>query len=164
MSLGVLRELFDYNYWARDRKLQACAGLNRGAVRASTGRQLSFTARHPNASARRGVGVARTLAGRIAPNLAVAREFTVAGSIPALACGRERNATVPGGRKRGRSAVALTCVWHQRKHVDLPAEAHDPTPVQHQSYHRGQVTALLRQLGLEPPKVGAKSVNCKVIV
>jgi hypothetical protein len=27
LSLGVLRELFDYDYWARDRQLQACAGL-----------------------------------------------------------------------------------------------------------------------------------------
>ena len=27
MSLAVLSEMFDYNYWARDRQLQACAGL-----------------------------------------------------------------------------------------------------------------------------------------
>lgn len=27
MSLASLNELFDYNYWARDRQLQTCAGL-----------------------------------------------------------------------------------------------------------------------------------------
>src|ERR1035438_3122153 len=27
MSLTALNEVFDYNYWARDRQLQACAGL-----------------------------------------------------------------------------------------------------------------------------------------
>ena len=26
--LGTLRELIDYNYWARDRQLQACASLS----------------------------------------------------------------------------------------------------------------------------------------
>ena len=27
IPLGILRELFNYNYWARDRQLEACASL-----------------------------------------------------------------------------------------------------------------------------------------
>ena len=29
LSLGVLHELFEYNYWARDRQLEVCATLSR---------------------------------------------------------------------------------------------------------------------------------------
>ena len=27
IPIGILRELFKYNYWARDRQLEACASL-----------------------------------------------------------------------------------------------------------------------------------------
>ena len=33
IPLEALRDLYDYNYWARDRQLQACYRLNEGRMK-----------------------------------------------------------------------------------------------------------------------------------
>jgi uncharacterized damage-inducible protein DinB len=48
--------------------------------------------------------------------------------------------------------LAVECIWLERWRGRSPWRMMVHL-LEHQTYHRGQVTALLRQLGVEPPKV-----------
>lgn len=154
VSLAVLNELFDYNYWARDRQLKVCAGLTEEQFLRPLGNSFpSVRDTLTHLVAVEWLWLERWR-GRAPRTLLAPEEF------PTLAALSERWQTVEREMREymaGLSEEALerpvTCVstrgqtwsytlWRMMLHL-----------LQHQSYHRGQVTALLRQLGVQPPKV-----------
>ena len=74
ISLEAMRELFDYNYWARDRQLEACAALTEEQLLRPMG-AVPFGARHARPPGGRGVAVARALAGTFSESVAARRNF-----------------------------------------------------------------------------------------
>ena len=153
MNLQELRTLLDYHYWARDRMLAAL-----GPVTAEQyARQLgsSFTSLQETlghvysaewAWHQRWIGSSPTaqLPKETFPDLAAVRalwqktENDVRGFLEELGeTGIERtfDYTTLGGDARS------TVFWHMLQHV-----------VNHASYHRGQITTMLRQLGHAPPE------------
>jgi uncharacterized damage-inducible protein DinB len=154
MSLTTLNELFDYNYWARDRQLQACAGLTGEQFLRPLGNSfpsLRDTLTHLLAVEWMWLERWR---GQSPRTLLAPEEF------PTLAALSQRWQTVEREMREhvaGLSEEALECsatyvntrgktwtypLWRMMLHL-----------LNHQSYHRGQVTALLRQLGEQPPAV-----------
>ena len=154
ISLAVLNEMFDYNYWARDRQIQACAGLTEEQFVRPLGNSfpsLRDTLTHLLAVEWLWLERWRE---RSPQTLLAPEEF------PTLAALSQRWATVEREMREyvaGLSEEGLQCpvtcrstrgqtwtftLWRMMLHL-----------LQHQSYHRGQVTALLRQLGTAPPKV-----------
>ena len=154
ISLSALDDLFADNYWARDRQLQACAAL--------TGEQFLRPLGNSFPSVRD--TLVHLLAvewlwlerwrGRSPSVLLAPEEF------PTLAAVREQWHTVEKEMKEYLAALPeealeqpMTCtstrgntwtyaLWRMMVHF-----------LEHQTYHRGQVTALLRQLGVQPLKV-----------
>jgi len=154
ISLPTLNELFDFNYWARDSQLQTCASL--------TGEQFlrplgnSFPSLRDTLSHLLAVEWLwlERWRGQSPRTLLAPEEF------PTLAALSQRWQTVEREMREyvaGLTEEALdrpmTCVstrgqewtyelWRMMVHL-----------LHHQTYHRGQVTALFRQLGVQPPKV-----------
>jgi uncharacterized damage-inducible protein DinB len=154
ISLAALNELFDHNYWARDRQLQACAGLTGEQFLRPLGNSfpsLRDTLTHLLAAEWLWLERWR---GRAPRTLLAPAEF------PTLAALSQRWQTVEREMREyvaGLSEEALKCsatyvntrgqtwtytLWRMILHL-----------LHHQGYHRGQVTALLRQLGVQPPMV-----------
>jgi uncharacterized damage-inducible protein DinB len=154
ISLATLNELFDYNYWARDRQLQSCAGLTEEQFLRPLGNSfpsLRDTLTHLVAvewlwlERWRGQAPRTLLAPAEFPTLAALsqrwqmveramREYLAGLSEEALEC-------------------PLTCIGTRGQAWTYPLWRMITHLLHHQSYHRGQVTALLRQLGVQPPKV-----------
>jgi uncharacterized damage-inducible protein DinB len=154
ISLSTLRELFDHNYWARDRQLKACAALMTEQFLRPLGSSFS--------------SVRDTLAHLLAVEWlwlerwrgASPKTLLAAGEFPTLAALCDRWLEVERQMRQYLSELpddALEQVvsytntrgvtwtyprWRMLVHL-----------LEHQTYHRGQVTTLLRQLGFEPPKV-----------
>ena len=154
MSLAVLSEMFDYNYWARDRQLQACAGLTEEQFLRPLGNSFpSLRDTLTHLLAVEWLWLERWR-GRSPQTLLAPEEF------PTLAALSQRWETVEREMREyvaGLSEEALQCpvtcrstrgqtwtftLWLMMLHL-----------LHHQSYHRGQVTTLLRQLGIQPLKV-----------
>jgi uncharacterized damage-inducible protein DinB len=154
ISLSALKEMFAHNYWARDRQLQVCSALIDEQFLRPLGNSFP--------------SVRDTLVHLLAvewlwlerwrgqsPRVLLSPE-----EFPTLAVIRVRWQTVEQEMKEYLAALPdeileqpITCVgtrgntwtyalWRMMIHL-----------LEHQSYHRGQVTALLRQLGVEPPTV-----------
>jgi len=154
ISPSTLNELLNYNYWARDRQLQACAALTEEQLLRPLGgsfASLRDTLVHL-------IAVEWIWLERWRGNSP--RALPGPGEFPTLAAVRAR---WRGIESEMRAFVAtldeaalerrITCVgtrgnswtyelWRMILHL-----------LNHQSYHRGQVTAQLRQLGAQPPKV-----------
>jgi uncharacterized damage-inducible protein DinB len=154
ISLAILNELFDYNYWAQDRQLQACACLTEEQFLRPLGNSFpSLRDTLTHLLAVEWLWLERWR-GRSPQTLLAPEEF------PALTALSQRWQTVEHEMREyvaGLSEEALECpvtcvstrgqtwtytLWRMILHL-----------LHHQSYHRGQVTALLRQLGAQPPKV-----------
>ncbi|MGO9012592.1 MAG: DinB family protein [Bryobacteraceae bacterium] len=153
-SLATVNEMFDYNYWARDRQLQACEGLTEEQFLRPLGNSfpsLRDTLTHLLAvewlwlERWRGRSPRTLLSPTELPTLAALsqrwqiveremREYLAGLSEEAL----ERPLTYvnTGGQ------AWTYALWRMIQHL-----------LHHQSYHRGQVTALFRQLGVQPPQV-----------
>jgi uncharacterized damage-inducible protein DinB len=154
MPLVVLNELFDYNYWARDRQLQACAGLTEEQFLRPLGNSfpsLRDTLTHLLAVEFLWLERWRGRSPRI---LLAPEEF------PTLAALSLRWQTVQHEMKEylaGLNEEALECpltiISTRGQEWTYPLGRMILHLLHHQSYHRGQVTALLRQLGAQPPKV-----------
>ena len=146
--------MFEHNYWARDRQLQACAPLTGEQFLRSLGNSFpSVRDTLVHLLAVEWLWLERWR-GRSPRVLLAPEEF------PTLVAVCERWQAVEQEMKQYLVALPeealeqlVTCVgtrgnkwtyalWRMMVHL-----------LEHQSYHRGQVTALLRQLGVEPPKV-----------
>ena len=154
ISLAILNELFDYNYWARDRQLQACAGLTEEQFLRPLGNSFpSLRDTLTHLLAVEWLWLERWR-GRSPQTLLAPEEF------PTLIDLSQRWQTVEHEMREyvaGLSEEALECVV---TYVSTRGQTWTYTLsrmilhlLHHQSYHRGQVTALLRQLGAQPPKV-----------
>lgn len=152
--LGTLRELFDHHYWARDRQLQACAALAQEDFLRPLGSSFSSlrgTLAHL-------VGVEwlwhERWRGRSPRSLPAAEE------LPTLAAVSERWRAVErevreylAGLSEEALEVPLTYVNVKGQTWTYPLWRTLLHVVIHQSYHRGQVATLLRQLGVRPAPV-----------
>ncbi len=155
VSVEALRDLYDYNYWARDRQLEVCAKLSEEQFLRPMGSSYS--------------SLRDTLAHLLLAEWAWHERFQGRNprSIPSWL---EELRTVDALRERwkgvetdvrkyvaGLNADALTRplsytnlkgepwsypLWQALVHL-----------VNHQTYHRGQVTTLLRQLGSSAPAI-----------
>jgi uncharacterized damage-inducible protein DinB len=153
MTRAEVQALLDYNYWARDRLLEAVDRLSPEQFTRDLGssfRSVRDTLAHLHAAEwiwyRRWVGESPSAllpADRFADNASVASAWRdIEAQIRAyfdplddLELQRvieyKSTAGVPGA----------SVLWHMLQHV-----------VNHSTYHRGQVTTMLRQLGATPPK------------
>ena len=152
VPLTVLQTLYDYNYWARDQQLKACAALNEEQFLRPMGNSFS--------------SVRDTLAHLVAvewvwlerckgysPTRAEAVPYA-AETFPTLAVVEQRwRDTESGWRDYLRSVnpekllQPLSYVNIAGKRWTYPLWQVLLHLVNHQTYHRGQVTTLLRQLG-----------------
>jgi uncharacterized damage-inducible protein DinB len=154
ISLPILNELFDYNYWARDRQLQTCGALTEEQFLRPLGNSFpSLRDTLTHLLAVEWLWLERWR-GRSPRTLLAPEEF------PTLAALSQRWQTVEQEMREyvaGLTEEALDCpmtfvntrgktwtyeLWRMIVHL-----------LHHQTYHRGQVTALFRQLGVQPPKV-----------
>lgn len=155
IPLSVLHELYGYNYWARDRQLEACAGLTDEQFRRPLGSSFSSL---------RDTLVHLVEAECVWPDVWQGRSPLTrhsADDFPTLSAVRahwtevERHlraylqsldepalARPLTGTSRSRGDTWTYPLWRTLLHV-----------VNHQTYHRGQVTTLLRQLGAQPPQI-----------
>jgi uncharacterized damage-inducible protein DinB len=152
--LATLRELFDHHYWARDRQLQACAALAQEDFLRPLGSSFSSlrgTLAHL-------VGVEwlwhERWRGRSPRSLPPAEE------LPTLAAVSERWRAVErevreylAGLSEEALELPLTYVNVKGQTWTYPLWRTLLHLVVHQSYHRGQVATLLRQLGVRPAPV-----------
>jgi uncharacterized damage-inducible protein DinB len=154
ISLSVLNELFDYNYWARDRQLQACATLSEAQFLRPLGSSFSSlrdTLAHLVAvewiwlERWRGRSPRSLLSAEDFPTVAAVSErwHGVESEMRQYLAGLSEDALARSITYVNRQGQTWTYVlWRMMLHV-----------LNHQSYHRGQVTTLLRQLGVQAPEV-----------
>jgi uncharacterized damage-inducible protein DinB len=152
IPLATLQELYAYNYWARDRQLEACAALSQEQFLRPMGNSFSSlrdTLAHLVAaewiwSERwRGNSPKALLTASDFPDLATVKERwrgTEDAVREVLAGLNEDALAAPLHYINTRGQAYTYPLWRSMMHV-----------INHQTYHRGQVTMFLRQLGLEAP-------------
>ncbi len=154
ISLATLCELFEYNYWARDRQLQACATLTEEQFMRPLGSSFSSlrdTLAHLVGAEWlwlerwRGRSPRRMLSGEEFHTLVAVQErwTVVEREVRAYLAGLTEEALkMPLTYVNLRGETWTYPLWQPLFHV-----------VNHQTYHRGQVTTLLRQLGAQPAAI-----------
>jgi uncharacterized damage-inducible protein DinB len=153
MNLQDLTTMIDYHYWARDRLLEAIEGLSADQYSKDLGssfRSIRETVVHMYAaewawySRWQGTSPAALLSSERYPDVAAIRHAWAENESNVRAfthgLGESGIATVIEYRLLNGSHGASP-FWQMLQHV-----------VNHASYHRGQVTTMLRQLGAPPPK------------
>lgn len=154
IPLATLRELFEYNYWARDRQLEGRAALSQEQFERPLGSSFS--------------SVRDTLAHLVGAEWVwlerwrgrSPRELPAAEEFPTLAAITERWRTVEQGVREyltglNEEALARPLIYRNLKGETwkYPLWRVLLHLVNHQTYHRGQVTTPLRQLGTRPAPV-----------
>jgi len=154
IPLTTLRELYGYNYWARDRQLDACAVLTPEQFLRPLGNSFSSvrdTLVHLLGA--EWIWLERWR-GRSPRALLAADEFSTLAAIrdrwqvveremrDYLKDLREESLAVPLTYTNIKGETWTYPLWRPLLHL-----------VNHQSYHRGQITTLLRQLGATPAQV-----------
>ncbi len=167
ISLEVLRELYDYNYWARDRQLEACAALSSEQFLRPMGSSFTSvrdTLAHVMGSEwiwlERWRGRSpRTLPG-VSEGLPVAEifrrwndQFSTADAI------RERWGGIEADLRAYLFALDEQALLRDLVYVNIHGKAWTYAlwrtllhVANHGTYHRGQITTLLRQLGSSAPE------------
>ncbi len=154
IPLSALCELFDYNYWARDRQIEACAALAPEQFLRPMGNSFSSlrdTLAHL-------VGAEwlwlERWRGRSPRAMLGAEEF------PALAAVEERWRVVERGVREYLAQLSEGALTRPFTYTNLKGEMWTYPlwrtllhVVNHQTYHRGQITTLLRQLGAQPAAI-----------
>ena len=153
MNQHDLRTLLDYHYWARDRLLDALEPLTAGQLTRDMGnsfKSIHETVAHVYAAEwawyERWQGRSPTalLPSDLFPDLASIRrawsehEAKMRGYVEGL--GEDGGSRVMDYKLLSGQAGSSP-IWQMLQHV-----------VNHASYHRGQVTTMLRQLGAQPAK------------
>jgi uncharacterized damage-inducible protein DinB len=153
MNLQDLRTLVDYHYWARDRMFEALEPLNAEEVNRDMGnsfKSIRDTVTHLYAaewawySRWQGTSPDKLLPADLFPDLAAVRlawtdlEAKIRAYLEELG---EANVTQVIEYKLLSGQPGASPLWQMLQHV-----------VNHASYHRGQVTTMLRQLGAQPAK------------
>jgi uncharacterized damage-inducible protein DinB len=153
VTAADLRTLVEYNYWARDRILDAAGQLAAGQFTRPMGSSFAsvrdtlahiYSAEWVWYTRWQGESPTKPLSADLFPELAAlatswrdlerdVREYV--GGLDDQGINRVYDYRLMNGQP-GRSAF-----WQMLQHV-----------VNHGTYHRGQVTTLLRQLGAPPPK------------
>jgi uncharacterized damage-inducible protein DinB len=154
MSLAILNELFDYNYWARDRQLKSCAGLTEEQFLRPLGNSFpSLRDTLTHLLAVEWVWLERWR-GRSPRTLLAPEEFPTLDSLSL------RWQTVEHEMREYLAALSEEALECPVTYVSTRGQEWTYTLgrmilhlLHHQGYHRGQVTTLLRQLGAQPPKV-----------
>jgi uncharacterized damage-inducible protein DinB len=152
VALETIRELFAYNYWARDRQLDACAPLTTEQFMKPMGNSFSSlrdTLAHLLFA--EWIWKERWL-GRSPESFPKPEDYPDLAAIrdawkPVEKDVRDYLARVSQETFAGRFTFTRTNgetfsypLWRSMLHV-----------ANHQTYHRGQVTMFLRQFGVEPP-------------
>jgi uncharacterized damage-inducible protein DinB len=152
--LTIIPEAIDYNYWARDRQLETCATLSAEQFQRPLGGSFpSVRETFAHMVAVEWIWLERWR-GRSSQTLLPVDEF------PTLAAVAGRWGAV---EREMREYVAsldeetlnhpLTCLSTRGEEWTYPLWRMILHLLNHQSYHRGQVTTLLRMLGVQPPRV-----------
>jgi uncharacterized damage-inducible protein DinB len=154
ISLTAIKELFDYAYWARDRQLETCASLTQDQLMQTLGGSFSClrdTLAHC-------VNVEWLWLERW--NGRTPKVIPQADELPTLGAVRERwhemergMRTLLAGLDEKSLERVMTCTGTRGNTWTQPLWRFLMHLLNHQSYHRGQVTTLLRQLGVKPPSV-----------
>jgi uncharacterized damage-inducible protein DinB len=158
ISLSTLKELFEYNYWARDRQLEACAALTEEQFLRPMGNSFSSlrdTLAHLLFA--EWVWLSR-LHGR-SPTKHDAQGFG-ADQFPNLAEVRKRWHEVERDVREYLAELREEALTQPLTYTNMEGETWTYSLgqtlfhlINHQTYHRGQVTTLLRQLGAKPAPV-----------
>jgi uncharacterized damage-inducible protein DinB len=154
VSLALLRELFDYHYWARDRQLEACADLTGEQFLRPMGNSFpSIRDTLAHLVAAEWLWLERWR-GRSPRSLLPPEEF------PTPAAVRERWRAVETEMKQYLDGLREEALDSSFSYVNTRGETWTYALrdmllhlLNHQSYHRGQVATLLRQSGIRPPQV-----------
>ncbi len=159
IPLETIRQMYDYNYWARDRQLEACAALSEEQFLRPMGSSFS--------------SLRDTLAHMVGAEWGWLERWR--GHSPTREeyfrdWGSERFATLASVRERwagverqvrdflaqlteARLTTPLTYTNIKGERWTYPLWQTLWHVVNHQTYHRGQVTTLLRQLGAKAPPI-----------
>ncbi|MFQ5695742.1 MAG: DinB family protein [Terriglobia bacterium] len=154
VPLSTVRELYDYNYWARDCQLKACAGLSQEQFLRPLGNSFSSlrdTLVHL-------VGAEwiwlERWRGRCPRAILAAEEFPTLAEVESRWRNLERELRdYLAGLKEEALAGSVTYVNTKGVTWTYPLWRLMLHLVNHQSYHRGQVTMMLRLLGVQPPSI-----------
>ena len=156
IPLDALRELFDYSYWARDRQLEACSALSEEQFLRPVGNSFSSlrdTLAHMIYA--EWVWLERWL-GR-SPSRAEAQAYA-AETFADLESIRTRWHTVEANLRSYLTGIGDEALKQPLSYLNLagdrwtyPLGATLFHLANHQTYHRGQITTLLRQLGASAP-------------
>lgn len=154
ISLASMRELFNYNYWARDCQLQACAALSEEQF--SRGLSSSFSSVRDtlvHLLVTEQVWLERWQS-RSSEPVPPPEEFSSLDAVSErwrgievemrkyLASLEEETLAQPVSYMSQKGDRFTYELWRLMFHL-----------INHQSYHRGQVATLLRQLNVQPPGV-----------
>ena len=161
VPVSTLRELYDYNYWARDRQLEACAALTPEQFVRPMGNSFSSLQNtlvhllvaewvwHERCRERS----PQTAQGAEPYYKAALKEFA-AEKFPAVADIRQRWGVVEQGVRQFLAELTEDSLARPVTYVNIKGEKCTYAlwrvlfhVVNHQTYHRGQATTLLRQLG-----------------
>ncbi len=152
--LPTIREMLDHNYWARDQQLRVCGGLAQDELQRPLGGSFeSLHATLVHLLAVEWLWLERWR-GRSPKALLAPVE------LPTLAAVSERWKSIEK-EMRGYFAALdeaalvrpLTIVSTRGEQWTYPLWRMVIHLLNHQSFHRGQVTTLLRMLGAEPPRI-----------
>jgi uncharacterized damage-inducible protein DinB len=154
IPLGILRELFNYNYWARDRQLEACASLAAEQFLRPMG--SSFSSLHDTLVHLVGAEWVWLERWRGQSPRAMPPDW----ELPTLAAIEERWRAVEQNLNGYLSGLSEQSLAQPLTYTNFKGETWTYTLwqtlfhlINHQSYHRGQVSTLLRQLGAQPVAV-----------
>jgi uncharacterized damage-inducible protein DinB len=152
--LPTIREMFDHNYWARDQQLRVCAGLDHEQL----GRPLGGSFPTLHATLVHLVAVEWLWLERWRGRSP--KELILPVELPTLAVVTERWTTVEAEMRGYLAALdedalarPLSIVSTRGEQWTYPLWRMLMHLLNHQSFHRGQVTTLLRMLGAQPPRI-----------